>query len=71
MAYEVFSGRQLIWEPQCVRVQREENKNVAWHTGELVIVDVGPKSIVKNCLSLMDFVIIASVADTLKMFPVI
>lgn len=39
-ASEVFSGRQLIWEPRRVR-QREENKNVAEPTRELVTADGG------------------------------
>lgn len=40
MAYEVFSGRQLIWEQWCVR-QREENENIAQYTRESVMADEG------------------------------
>lgn len=40
VAYEVFSGRQLIWEQWCVH-QREENEIVAQYTREPVMADEG------------------------------
>ncbi len=71
VAYEVFSGRQLIWEQWCVR-QREENENVTQYTREPAMADGGQIVQKTGAVCLWwTLVITASVTDTLKVSPVI
>lgn len=70
VAYEVFSGKKLIWEQWCVR-QREENENVAQYTRQPEMAD-GGQIVQRQELCISDELCYYNlVPDTLKLFPVI